>query len=62
MAGLAQIAHGRRRAGTLDPKVEVTALDYCMYTACMPPGTKASHGAVCSASQEARGHIDAWPR
>ena len=23
------------------------------------PGTKASHGAACSASQEARGHIDA---
>ena len=27
---------------------------------CQLPNSKASHGAACSASQEARGQIDAW--
>ena len=36
-------------------------LSYCFACVvhCQLPGAKATHGAACSASQDARGHIDA---
>ena len=59
MACLEQIAHRHRRLGALAPKAWVIA-SACMVH-CQLPGTKASRRADCSAFQEARGHIDAWP-
>ena len=41
--------------------ISLEGLSYCFACVvhCQLPGTKASHRAACSASQEARGHIDA---
>ena len=60
MEWLAQIAHRHRRVDALGPRGLSDSLHISTYLVhCQNPVTKSSHGAACSVSQEARGHVDA---